>query len=67
MNIFSISLGFACAGRFTVLLTALSVYFWNADCIFTCHSGFISIAVTNALRASFGIFFIFLRSPCFAI
>ena len=39
---FSTSLVFAFSGRLIVLLTPLSVYFWNAACILTCHSGEIS-------------------------
>src|SRR3989344_1848797 len=32
-------------GRFTVLLTAASTYFWKTACILTCHSGLMSNVV----------------------
>ncbi len=35
----------ALLGKLTVLDTALSVYFWKAACILTCHSGVMSWAV----------------------
>ena len=45
----------ASAGKFTVLLTALSVYSWKAACMRICHSGEISWAVTITRRRWAGI------------
>ncbi len=61
------SCGVAVVGRLIVLLTALSQYFWNAACIFTCISGFISSAVLNILCTSFGTSLMPVIFPVFAI
>ncbi|CUP78824.1 Uncharacterised protein [Flavonifractor plautii] len=54
-------------GKFTVLLTALSVYRWKAACIFTCQMGDTSWAQTNTRRMSSGMPSTWAREPCSTI
>ena len=54
-------------GKFTVLLTALSVYSWKAACIFTCQMGETSWAQTNTRLISSGMPSTWAREPCSTI
>ena len=55
------------AGKFTVLDTALSVYFWNAACMRMWYRGEISWAQTKVRRTSSGISIQWATVPSWAI